>query len=45
MMEEMNAISHARMEMERVASANGSPRMLLARKLAMSCVKSMVVVR
>lgn len=34
MMEEMKAISHARMEMDRVASANGSPRMLLGRKLA-----------
>lgn len=34
MMEEMKAISHARMEMDRVARANGSPRMLLGRKLA-----------
>lgn len=33
-MEEMKAISHARMEMDKVASANGSPRMLLGRKLA-----------
>lgn len=34
MIDEMKAISHARMEMDRVASANGSPRMLLGRKLA-----------
>ena len=34
MIEEMKAISHARMEMDRVASAKGSPRMLLGRKLA-----------
>lgn len=34
MIDEMKAISHARIEMERVASAKGSPRILLARKLA-----------
>lgn len=34
MMDEMKAMSQARMEMERVASAKGSPKILLARKLA-----------
>lgn len=34
MMDAMKAMSHARMEMERVASAKGSPRMLLGRNFA-----------
>lgn len=34
MMDAMKAMSHARIEMERVASANGSPRMLLGRNFA-----------
>lgn len=33
MMDETKAMSQARMEMESVASAKGSPRMLLGRKL------------
>lgn len=40
MMDAMKAMSHARMEMERVASAKGSPRMLLGRNFAILDVLS-----
>lgn len=40
MMDAMKAMSHARIEMERVASAKGSPRMLLARNFDILDVRS-----